>query len=313
MASQVNRSESAVGQQRRPEKSWNNREALVAYLFLLPSLIGFITFFAIPAVRGFWISFHEWDLLAPPGYEPEFVGLANYARLFGDSQFYNSLTVTLRYVLWNIPLQTALAVVIAVMMDRLTKSMFVRGMLLLPWLMPNVIVALLWLWLLDPGLGLINQLWEGMGFEGWGFFGNPDQAIQTIAGVNVWRHVGYTALLIFAGLQTIPKQLYEAAAIDGATELRAFWHVTVPLLRPVLAFVLVTSLIGSFQIFDTVAVTTEGGPGISTKVINWLIYERAFERLDMGYATTIANALFVILVGISLIQLRLFRADESDF
>lgn len=313
MASQVKSTESAVGRQPRPEKRWNNREALVAYLFLLPSLIGFIAFFAIPAIRGFWISFHDWDLLSPPGYVPEFIGLGNYRRLLGDSQFHNSLIVTLKYVLWNIPFQTSLAVIIAVMMDRLTKSMFVRGMLLLPWLMPNVIVALLWLWLLDPGLGLVNNLWEGMGFEGWGFFGNPNQAIQTIAGVNVWRHVGYTALLIFAGLQTIPKQLYEAAAIDGASELRAFWHVTIPLLRPVLAFVLVTTLIGSFQIFDTVAVTTEGGPGISTKVINWLIYERAFERLDMGYATTIANALFVILVGISLIQLRLFRADESDY
>ena len=172
---------------------------------------------------------------------------------------------------------------------------------------------MLWLWLMDPSLGLINSVWEGMGFEGWKFFGHPDEAIQSIAVINIWRHVGYTALLIFAGLQTIPESLYEAAAIDGATELRSFWHVTIPLLRPVLAFVLITSLIGSFQIFDTVAVTTGGGPINSTEVINMLIFERAFERFDMGYATTVANALFVMLVGISLIQLRLFNADESDY
>lgn len=306
MASQAENLNS--GNSRRSQSRWNSRETLVAFLFLLPSLVGFILFYAVPAVRGFWISLTDWDLLT----EPEWVGLANYEKLISDREFRNSLWVTLRYVLWNIPLQTAIAVVIAVMMDRLTKSMVVRALLIIPWLMPNVIVAMLWLWLMDPGLGLINQVWEGMGFEGWGFLGNVDQAIPSIAVINIWRHVGYTALLIFAGLQTIPKSIYEAAAIDGATELRAFWHMTIPLLRPVLAFVLITSLIGSFQIFDTVAVTTGGGPINATEVINMLIFERAFERFDMGYATTIANALFLMLVGISLVQLRLFNAGDSD-
>ncbi|MEM9774831.1 MAG: sugar ABC transporter permease [Chloroflexota bacterium] len=297
------------GNTSRPKSRWNSTETLVAFLFLLPSLIGFIMFYAVPAVRGFWISLTDWDLLT----DPTWVGLENYQKLIGDREFRNSLWVTLRYVLWNIPLQTAIAVVIAVMMDRLTKSMVVRALLIVPWLMPNVIVAMLWLWLMDPGLGLLNQVWEGMGFEGWGFLGNVDQAIPSIAVINIWRHVGYTALLIFAGLQTIPKSIYEAASIDGATELRAFWHMTIPLLRPVLAFVLITSLIGSFQIFDTVAVTTGGGPINSTEVINMLIFERAFERFDMGYATTVANALFLMLVGVSLVQLRLFNADDSDY
>jgi multiple sugar transport system permease protein len=306
MASQVqNVNAAGIGQNR---KKIVKTETLVAFLFLLPSLIGFITFFAVPAVRGFLISLTDWDLLT----EPEPVGFANYQRLATDREFRNSLWVTLQYVLWNIPIQTALAVVIAVLMDRLTKSTLIRGFLLLPWLMPNVIVAMLWLWLMDPGLGLINAAVEGLGFDGFGFLGNVDQAIPSIAIINIWRHVGYTALLIFAGIQTIPKSLYEAASLDGATELRAFWHVTIPLLRPVLAFVLVTSLIGAFQIFDTVAVTTQGGPINVTEVINWLIFERAFVRFDMGYATTVANALFVILVGISLIQLRLLRAGDSD-
>ncbi|MEM7111476.1 MAG: sugar ABC transporter permease [Chloroflexota bacterium] len=285
-----------------------NRETLVALAFLLPSLIGFITFYAVPAVRGLFISFTDWNLLT----EPTNVGLANYRTLLSDPEFGNSLRVTLQYVLWNIPFQTSIAVVIAVMMDRLTKSTIVRGILLLPWLMPNVIVALLFLWLLDPSLGIVNAVIEGLGFEGLGFFGNLNQAMPTIAMVNVWRHVGYTALLIFAGLQTIPQSVYEAAAIDGATEWHAFWRITVPMLRPVLAFVLVTTVIGSFQIFDTVAVTTEGGPINATEVVNWLIFERAFERFDMGYATTVSMALFVILIVVSLIQLRILRADESD-
>ena len=306
MASQTQNINSAgTGQQ---WKKHVNRETLVAFLFLLPSLIGFIAFFAVPAVRGFWISLTDWDLLT----DPEWVGFDNYRKLVSDREFRNSLWVTFKYVLWNIPIQTALAVVIAVMMDRLTKSMVVRALLIVPWLMPNVIVAMLWLWLMDPGLGLLNSVWEGMGFEGWGFLGNIDQALPSIAVINIWRHVGYTALLIFAGLQTIPQSIYEAASIDGATELQSFWHVTIPLLRPILAFVIITSLIGSFQIFDTIAVTTGGGPINATEVINMLIFERAFERFDMGYATTVANALFLMLVGVSLIQLRLFNTGDSD-
>lgn len=291
------------------KSKWDRREALVAFVFLLPSLIGFITFYAVPAGRGLLISFTDWNLLT----EPTNVGLDNYRTLINDLEFRNALKVTFQYVLLNIPIQTFIAVVIAVMMDRLTRSTLVRGILLLPWLMPNVIVALLFLWLLDPSLGIVNAAIEGLGFEGLGFFGNLKQAMPTIAGVNVWRHVGYTALLIFAGLQTIPESLYEAAAIDGATEFQSFWRITIPLLRPVLAFVLVTSIIGSFQIFDTIAVTTEGGPINVTEVVNWLIFERAFERFDMGYATTVSMALFAILILVSLIQLRLLRADESDY
>jgi multiple sugar transport system permease protein len=197
-------------------------------------------------------------------------------------------------------------------MQRLTQSLFVRGVLLLPWLLPNVVVALLWLWMLDPQLGMINQFLGLFGISRLPFLGSPDQALASIAGINIWRHVGYTALLIFAGLQTIPKDVNEAAAIDGASEMRTFWSITMPLLRPVLVFVLVTSIIGSFQIFDTIAITTRGGPVDATRVIYWYVYEYAFNRFNMGYATTLAFALFLILLAITVIQLRYFRADSSD-
>ncbi len=285
-----------------------SHETWVAYAFLLPSLIGFVVFYAIPAGRGFYISLTDWDLLT----DPNFIGAENYRDLMSDRAFRGAMWRTLKYVILNIPLQTVIATVIAAMMDRLTKSTTVRGILLFPWLMPNVIVALLFLWLLDPTLGVVNAFTDWIGLGRFGFFGNPNQALEAIVGVNIWRHVGYTALLIFAGLQTIPKSLYEAASIDGATEFQSFFRITVPLLRPVLAFVMVTSVIGSFQLFDTVAVATGGGPINATEVINWLIYERAFERFDMGYATAVSMVLFVILVMVSLIQMRLFRADESD-
>lgn len=289
-------------------KGWLAGETWLAWLFILPSLIGFTAFYAVPAVRGVFISFTNWDLLSTP----KVVGIANYQKLLRDPQFWQALRVTLYYVLLNIPLQTALAVGLAVLMDRLTQSIVVRGVLVLPWLIPNVVVALLWLWMLDPQLGVVNQILGVFGISRQPFLGSVSQSMPSVAWINIWRHAGYTALLIFAGLQTIPKDVYEAAAIDGATERRMFWSITIPLLRPVLVFVLVTTVIGSFQIFDTIAITTKGGPVNATRVIFWYIYEFAFSRFQMGYAMAAAVILFLILITITLVQMRYLRSGESD-
>lgn len=289
-------------------KQYWNREALIAFLFILPSLIGFIVFYAVPTVRGVYISFTDWDMLT----EAKFVGIQNYEKLFADPQFWRSLQVTAYYVLLNIPIQTALALGLAVLMDRVAKSSLLRGVFIMPWLLPPVLVAMVWLWMLDPTLGFINQILQAVGIPRQPFLGSPAQAMPSIALINNWQYTGYTALLIYAGLQTIPKEVYEAAAIDGASEVRTFFSITVPLLRPVLVFVLVTSIIGSFQIFDTIAVTTRGGPVDATRVITWYIYEYAFSRFQMGYATAIAFVLFVILLIATLIQMRILNANQSD-
>lgn len=289
-------------------QGWRRRETLIAWLFILPSLIGFTVFYLVPAVRGLYISFTDWDLLTTP----RFVGADNYTNLLQDSEFRHSLWVTLYYVLLNIPLQTVLALVIAVVFDRFVHGAGWRSLLLLPWLMPNVIVALLFLWLLDPGLGIVNAFLDAIGLPTQGFFASVGQAMPTIAGINIWRYVGYTTLLILAGMQRIPRDVYEAGALDGATESRMFFTITLPLLKPVLTFVLVTSVVGSFQIFDTIAVTTKGGPVDATRVINWFIYQQAFERFNFGYATAASLILFVILVIVSLVQMRLLNANESD-
>lgn len=291
-----------------PKRNFRTRETVFGLLFILPSLIGFMVFYAIPMVRGVIISFSDWDLLTPA----RSVGLENYARILKDPTFWNSLKVTVYYVLLNIPLQTLLAMVIAVMMSRLTKSIVIRAMIILPWLMPGVVVGLLWLWLMDPNIGIINEALRALGLGTVPFLSLPSTAMASVALINIWQYVGYTALLLFAGLQAIPGSVYEAASIDGATEGQMFWKVTIPLLRPVLVFVLVTSIIGSFQIFDTVAITTKGGPINATKVINYYIYEQAFTRFNMGYATAISMILFLILVFVSLVQMRLMRAGESD-
>jgi multiple sugar transport system permease protein len=287
---------------------WLRRETLAAWLFMLPALIGFTVFFTFPAVRGFYIGMTDSDLLT----EPTYVGMQNYRDLMADSNFWHSLRVTAYYVLLNIPLQTFFALVIAVVLDRFVHGTGWRSLMLLPWLMPNVVVALLFLWILDPGLGILNEILDAVGLSRQPFLGSPDQSMPAIAGINIWRHVGYTSLLILAGMQRIPHDIYEAGSLDGASEMQMFRQLTLPLLKPILLFVLVTSIVGSFQIYDTIAVTTQGGPVASTRVIYWFIYQHAFERYNFGYASAASIILFGILIVISLIQMRVLRANESD-
>ncbi|WP_369371699.1 carbohydrate ABC transporter permease [Promicromonospora sp. Populi] len=290
---------------RRPRRYGDLRSALI---FLIPATIGFVTFYLVPAVRGAWFSLTEYSVLTPPVY----VGLDNYERMVQDPLFWNAMKVTTYYVLMNIGLQTVLAIAIAVLMQRLTRSTIIRGAVLLPYFVANVVVALAWFFMLDFQMGIVNVLLDRIGMEPQAFFGDPALGLPTIALINVWRHMGYTALLIFAGLQMIDRQVYEAAEIDGAGPWRQFWSVTLPLLRPVLALVLVVTVTGSFQIFDTVAVTTDGGPIDATRVVYLYIYTLAFGQLDFGYASAISVVLFLVLLGVALLQLRLMRANDSD-
>jgi multiple sugar transport system permease protein len=285
-----------------------SRETGAALVFVAPAMLGFVVFYLWPTIRGFYLSLTKYSLLAPP----EFVGMDNFQRLAGDALFWNSLKVTGEYVAINIAVQTVVALGLAVLIHRLTRSTAIRGLIMFPYLIANVIVALVWFYLLDYQIGFVNEVLNWVGLPRIAFFGDSAWAIPTIAMINVWRHMGYTALLIFAGLQTIPKDVYEAAAMDGSSEWRTFWKITLPLLRPVLVLVLVLTVIGSFQIFDTIAVTTEGGPINATRVIYYYIYQLAFERFDFGYAAALAVVLLVILSGVAIAQLKLLRANESD-
>lgn len=293
-----------------------NHDHFVAFVFIVPSAIGFFTFFLYPAFNALLISFHEWNLLRAP----KFVGFEKFEELFTDRRFWRSMRITLAYVLWNIPFQTVLALFIAVLLDRTSNwlTSAVRSLMVLPWLLPPVVVGLLWLWMLDPLLGVVNVLLASIGLERQPFLGSPDQVIPAIAGINIWQYTGYTAVLFFAGLKTIPRELYQAASIDGASVWQQFWRITLPLLQPVTIFVLVTSIIGSFQVFDTVAITTGagpegGGPAGASSVILYYIFDKIFNRgFDMGLAAAASVALFLVLVTVTIIQLRFSRAGESE-
>jgi len=280
----------------------------VALFFIAPATVGYLAFYLVPSLRGLWFSFTDENLVGGG----EFIGIDNYTRMLADPLFWNALGVTLQYVVINIGVQTVLALGVAVLLHRLTRSVVIRGIVLLPYLVANVVVALVWFWMTDYSTGIINVALEWLGTDRVAFFGNEATAIPTIALINVWRFLGYTALLIFAGLQTIPESYYEAASLDGASEWRMFRTITLPLLRPVLALVLVITVVGSFQIFDTVAVTTEGGPVNATRVIYYYIYQQAFERFDLGYASAMAVFLVVVLSLVAYFQLKIMRSDSSD-
>lgn len=288
--------------------SGRGAEALTGWLMVLPALIGFLLFYALPTLRAVEISFTDWNLLR----QPQFVGWDNYVRLWEDDKFWNGMKLSGYYVLLNIPLQTALGLFLAVAMDRLTRSLFVKSVVLLPYLMSNVLVAMVWLWMLDPILGLVNHYIAAIGLERMPFFGGVDQAMLTVAGVNIWRHMGLVAMLFLAGMQNIPRHLYEAAALEGASEWQMFRRITLPLLRPVMVFVLVTSVTGSFQIFDTIAVTTNGGPLDSTRVIVHYIVQNAFSFYKMGYASAMSMVLCLVMLAYTVIQMQIMRASEND-
>lgn len=283
-------------------------ETFTAYALILPALMGFTLFYALPTFRALELSFTDWNMLRAP----QFIGFDNYVKMWHDGRFWNGMKLSLYYVLLNIPLQTALGLFLAVAMDRLTRSIFVRSVVLLPYLLSNVLVALIWLWMLDPLLGVVNAGITALGFDRQAFLGSPDQALATVAGINIWRHMGLVAMLFLAGMQNIPRNLYEAATVEGANEWQLFRHITLPLLRPVMVFVLVTSVTGSFQIFDTIAVTTGGGPQDSTNVIVNYIITNAFSFYKMGYASAMSMVLCAVMVLYTLIQMRVMRASESD-
>ena len=282
-------------------------DRVAAAIFLIPTFVGFFVFYVYPALRGLWYSFTDFNLIG----DAHYVGLDNYAKAIGDKEVWNAFAVTIAYALYNIIGQTFLGLLLAALMQRFARSTWVRSMLLLPWLVPNVAIALIWGWLLDANLGFVTHLLKGIGIEGVTFF-NEHAAMPIVAGINIWAYTGYTALLLYAGMLQIPGELYESAALDGAGETRMFFSITLPLLRPVLVLVLVMGLIGSFQIFDTVQIGYAGHPIPAVRVIYYYIYQQGFTFLKMGYASAIAMLLVLVLAVFTAIQLRLMRAGSSD-
>lgn len=292
----------------RRRRALRRRDAAAGYALLAPSLFGVAVFLLLPILVVVWLSFQRWDLLAPV--RP--VGLKNYTDVLGDPVFYHALGVTMLLVVIVIPVQTALGIAIASLLARgLPGSGLLRTIYVIPWICAPLALGVVWNWILAPTNGALNAL-TGHRVE---WLSDPALALPVTAGVLVWTQVGYVTLFFLAGLLNIPEDLIEAAVLDGAGPVALFWQIKLPLLRPTLFFVLVTSVITVFQLFDQVYALTGGGPyrveenGTfgATDVVGTHIYSAAFERYDVGQSAVMALVLLVLLVAITLAQQLYFR------
>lgn len=280
----------------------------LGWLLIAPAIVGFVFFAAYPLIRGIYLSFTTFHVLSPPKWS----GLDNLKELWHDDVFWSSLRVTVYFVGLSVVIGVLLSLATAVILHRLTRSTVIRGLIILPFLISGVVAALVWAWMLDTQLGIVNNVIEKLTGHTVMFLGSPTWAIPSVALISVWKSMGYNAILLFAGLQLIPGDVYEAARLDGAGEFQIFRRITVPLLRPVLAMVVILTVIGSFQVFDIVQVATQGGPANASLVLQMYIYNKAFTQFDFGYASTMSLALFAMLIAITFMQLRLTRANEAD-
>lgn len=280
------------------------RTTLQAYLFLLPSLLGLLAFLLIPVIGVAVLSFFDWGLLS----EPRFIGLQNYVQLIQSPVVLHSLVVTAYFVVLNVPLETVLALLLALVMNKKLPGVgLFRVLYAVPWMATPVAMGIAWQWIFDPQYGALNSFLALFGVHGPLWLASQTSALPAIAIMSIWGNVGYTMLFFLAGLQGVPEQLYEAACIDGATPVQTFFKITLPLLNPAMYFVLVTNIIGSFQIFDTVYATTKGGPGDATNVLNYYIFREAFQFFHAGYASALSMVLFVILMLATLLQAMYFH------
>ena len=273
---------------------------MLAYGLLAPSLFGVVTFLLLPILVVIWLSLYRWDLLGPL----RFVGLANWRSVLADSDFGNSLIVTAIFVAIVVPTQTVLGLAAASMLARLLPGTgFFRTIFVLPWICAPLAIAVLWRWILAPTDGAIATL-LGHSIE---WLSDPSFALPLVSAVVIWMNVGYNSLSFLAGLLAIPNEIYAAARTDGANAWQRFWRITLPMLRPTMFFVLVTGILSTAQVFDTVYALTDGGPGGSTDLVAHRIYAEAFGSAAIGRASVMAVVLFVILVGITIVQHLYFR------
>jgi ABC-type sugar transport system permease subunit len=282
----------------------DRRRIRTAFAFLAPSLVGVALFLVIPVVLVIILSLTQWNLLTPI----KWVGFSNYVNIFRFDGFGHSLLVTAYYVLLNIPAQTVIALGMALLLNnRLPGSAFVRVVAVLPFLATPVAMSVVWTWFFDPTNGIVNQMLAHVGITGPAWLSDSATAMPIVAFANIWQYVGYNMLFFLAGLQAIPPSLYEAASIDGAGKVAQFRRVTLPLLRPALLFVLVTGVIGSFQVFDTAYVLTAGGPGNATNVANLNIYNTAFQGFRIGEASAMSVILFLVILIVTVLQFTYFN------
>lgn len=271
-------------------------------LFVAPLVIGILGFQAYPLIISLGSSFTDWDGLTPA----EFVGLDNYTNMFADQFFLSSMWTTILFTVGSIPLTIVLALVLAVLCNtgRPMTMLLFRTAYFTPYVTSIVAISLVWQQFYAPS-GFLNGLLAMIGIDGPAWLSDSDWALIAVIVVAVWQGVGYPMVILLSGLQNVPRELYESARVDGAAEVRQFFSITLPLITPQLFFVLITQIILSFQVFGIIFVMTQGGPGTSTNVFIYYLFQTAFSFGNLGYASAMAWVMFIFIILITLGQLRL--------
>lgn len=290
--------------------SLRRRKTLVAYSFILPNLIGFFVFTFVPIVCSLLLSFCEWD----SGNPIKFVGLQNFIYMFTkDNSFWISLKNTLYYTIVTVPVTMALSLFLAILMNKPLKGrVFFRSVLFFPYVASLVAIAVVWMALFNPDRGPINGLLMAIGIS------NPPRwaasttwAMPTIIGLTVWKGMGYYMIVYLAALQGVSRDLYEAASLDGANKWQQFINITWPCVTPTTFYILVLLMVSTFKSYDTMYITTQGGPGEATKVLAYHIYNSAFVSSKFGYASALAMILLLIIVAVTLVQFKFEKRFTS--
>ena len=272
-------------------------KSLEGYVYISPWLIGFLTFTAFPLLSSICISLTEWNLFSAP----EFVGFANYSKLFSDPLFWQALKVTAKYVFTSVPLRLIIGFTLALLLNNNIPGMGVyRTIFYLPTVTSGVAVSLLWLWIFNPEYGILNVILQKFGIIGPAWLMSETWALPAIIIMSLWS-VGGSMIIYLAGLQNIPSQLYEAVDIDGGGWLAKVWNVTLPMMTPIVFYNLVMGIIGSFQVFTDAYVMSNGGPHNATLFYVLYLYRNAFQYFEMGYASALAWVLFAIILGFTLL------------
>ena len=278
---------------------------LIGYACIAPALLATCVFALLPIFASLGLSLFKWDLIAP---NPTWIGLRNFEQILRSSEFWQVLRNTLVFSGGSVILITLLALALALVLDvKLRGVAFFRALFFIPYLTPIVAIATLFIFLYEPERGWINQALRAIGINGPKWLQSTEWSLPALILMKVWKSVGYYIVLFLAGLQGIPRDLYDAAAVDGANQLRRVRFVTLPLLSPMLLFVLVIAVISSFQDFDQIAVMTRGGPVNSTNVLVYFLYEQAFVSYQFGKGSAVAVIMLTLLMGFTLLQLRLAR------
>lgn len=281
---------------------------LPAYLFLLPNFLGVLVFIAFPVFFALYMSVQDWNGITPP----RFVGIGNFQALSADPIFWQSVGNTVIYTLLTVPVGIVFSLGVAVLLSRGIRGLaFFRAAMFVPVVTSALAIAVIWKWIFDYDNGLINDILSLVNLPQIPWLTSNPWPMIGLAMIGVWKSFGLAAIILFAALQSVPESLLEAAAIDGASGWRRFWSVTLPLIAPAVLFVTITTFINSFQVFDQVYYMTRGGPLYGTTVMNYLVFQRAFQEERFGAASALAYVMFAIIFVVTLVQLRVSRGISN--